>query len=261
LWSEMKVVILAGGLGTRLSEETQLRPKPMVELGGRPIIWHLMKYFAEFGHSDFIICCGYRGDVIKQFFVDFVHNSTDICVDLGESTVTPLYPSMDNWRVTLVDTGASTMTGGRLKRIQKLLPFGEPFFMTYGDGLANVDLDALLAFHTSKGLLATVTSVGEPGRFGEILSREGVVTEFVEKPEGARRINGGFFLLDPSTLDLVENDGTVWEREPMESLARAGQLAAFQHNGFWQPMDTLRDRMLLESLLETNAAPWKTWSK
>ncbi len=257
----MKVVILAGGLGTRLSEETQLRPKPMVELGGRPIIWHLMKYFAEFGHTDFIICCGYRGEVIKQFFVDFVHNSTDICVDLGQSTVTSLYPSTDNWRVTLVDTGASTMTGGRLKRIQKLLPGGEPFFMTYGDGLANVDLKALLAFHKSKGLLATVTSVGEPGRFGEILSSEGVVTEFVEKPQGARRINGGFFLLDPSTLDLVDSDGTIWEREPMENLASAGQLAAFEHNGFWQPMDTLRDRILLESLLETNAAPWKTWSK
>jgi glucose-1-phosphate cytidylyltransferase len=255
----MKVVILAGGIGTRLSEETRLRPKPMVEIGGRPILWHLMKYFSSFGHDDFIVCCGYMGDFIKQYFVDYRFAAGDIRVDLETGIVSSLRAPTETWKVSLVDTGEATMTGGRLKRIRHLLTPGEPFFMTYGDGLSDVDLSELTAFHERMGRLATVTSVVEPGRFGDLAIVDGVVDRFVEKPKVGRWINGGFFLLDPSTLELVDDDSTVWEREPLERLSADRQLAAFEHRGFWQPMDTLRDRMLLEDLYASGNAPWKVW--
>jgi glucose-1-phosphate cytidylyltransferase len=257
----VKVVILAGGIGTRLSEETRLRPKPMVEIGGRPILWHLMKYFSAYGHDDFIVCCGYMGEFIKQYFVDYRFSAGDIEVNLKTGTVSALRPPAEEWRVSLVDTGETTMTGGRLKRVQHLLTPGEPFFMTYGDGLSDVNLDQLVAFHQEKGRLATVTSVVEPGRFGDLAIVDGIVEKFVEKPKVGRWINGGFFVLDPSTLDLVEGDATVWEREPLESLSKNRQLSAFEHRGFWQPMDTLRDRSLLESLYLEGNAPWTIWDQ
>lgn len=256
----MKVVILAGGLGTRLSEETRLRPKPMVEIGGRPILWHLMKYFEAFGHTDFIVCCGYMGETVKQYFVDYAFAAGDIRVDVATGAIEMLRAPREIWAVALVDTGADTMTGGRLRRIRHLLNEGEPFFMTYGDGLSDVDLHALLAFHRAKGRPATVTSVVEPGRFGDLQITNGAVERFTEKPTEGRQINGGFFVLDPSVLDLVTQDSTIWEREPLEHLASTDNLAAFEHRGFWQPMDTLRDRMLLEDLYERNAAPWKVWT-
>jgi glucose-1-phosphate cytidylyltransferase len=256
----MKVVILAGGFGTRLSEETRLRPKPMVEIGGRPILWHLMKYFAEFGHDDFIICCGYMGELIKQYFLDYRNAVGDIKVDLSNGSVEVLRAPAEQWRVSLVDTGQETLTGGRLKRVRHLLTPGEPFFMTYGDGLSDVDLNVLADFHKTKGCKATVTSVIEPGRFGDLSIADGVVEQFVEKPKRGRSINGGFFVLETSALDYVADDTTVWEREPLEQLSANRELAAFEHRGFWQSMDTLRDRTLLESLYAQGCAPWKIWS-
>ncbi|MBP2294259.1 glucose-1-phosphate cytidylyltransferase [Azospirillum rugosum] len=256
----MKAVILAGGLGSRLSEETVTKPKPMVEIGGRPILWHIMKIYSHFGVRDFVICLGYKGFYIKEFFANLNLAASDVTIDVARNTVSVLQSEIDPWRVTLVDTGLESMTGGRLKRIRRYLDDDTPFFMTYGDGVADVDITKLLAHHVEKGRLATVTAVRPVARFGALGITEGIVTQFAEKPidEGGL-INGGYFVLSPETLDLVDGDDTIWERQPMERLAEAGQLAAFQHHGFWHPMDTLRDRNYLDQLCSTGRAPWMTW--
>lgn len=255
----MKTVILAGGLGTRISEETQLRPKPMVEIGGRPILWHIMKHYSHHGINDFIVCLGYKGYVIKEYFANYFLHMSDVTFDIGRNSMEVHERHAEPWRVTLVDTGESTMTGGRLKRVGRYLG-GETFCLTYGDGLSDVDLGALVAFHRRKGLAATVTAVQPPGRFGRLETRDDAVVGFREKPLGdGDWINGGFFVLEPSVLELIEGDDTVWEREPLERLAAANQLAAFRHPGFWQPMDTLRDKTQLEALWAGGAAPWKAW--
>lgn len=257
----MKVVLLAGGLGTRLSEETQLRPKPMVEVGGQPILWHIMKMYAQHGLSDFIVCLGYKGYFVKEYFANYVLHRSDITVDLRSGAVEYLGDSdLPPWRVTLVDTGADTMTGGRIRRIGHLLPRDEPFCMTYGDGVSDIDITALLAQHHRAGLEATVTTVRPAGRFGSTVIEDGKVLKFEEKPAGdGGYVNGGFFVLEPQVLDRIAGDATVWEREPLEGLAADGQLGAYQHDGFWQPMDTLRDRTYLEQLWMNEQAPWKTW--
>jgi glucose-1-phosphate cytidylyltransferase len=254
----MKVVILAGGLGTRLMEETQTRPKPMVEIGGSPILWHIMNIYSHFGFNDFVICLGYKGYVIKEYFANFVLHRSDVTVDLASNSVAfSRSETIPPWRVSLVDTGAETMTGGRLKRVRHLLPQNEPFMMTYGDGLADVDLRALLNFHKSHGLDATVTTVRPPGRFGATMIEDGLVRRFMEKPLGdGGYINGGFFVLNPNVIDRIEGDATPWEAEPLTGLAEDGQLAAFIHDGFWQPMDTLRDRQQLERMWADGTAPW-----
>lgn len=255
----MKAVILAGGLGTRISEESQLRPKPMVEIGGRPILWHIMKLYAAHGVNDFIICLGHKGYVIKEYFANYFLHMSDVTFDIGRNSMEVHEQHAEPWRVTLVDTGESTMTGGRLKRVGRYLG-GETFCLTYGDGLSDVDLGALVAFHRRKGLAATVTAVQPPGRFGRLETRDDAVVGFREKPLGdGNWINGGFFVLEPSVLELIDGDDTVWEREPLERLAAANQLAAFRHPGFWQPMDTLRDKTQLEALWAGGAAPWKAW--
>ena len=256
----MKAVLLAGGLGTRISEESALRPKPMIEVGGRPVLWHIMKMYSRHGINDFVVCLGYKGYIIKEYFANYFLHSSNITIETKPGKIEYHESTAEDWRITLVDTGEDTMTGGRLRRIRHLLNEGEPFFMTYGDGLSDVDLHALLAFHRAKGRPATVTSVVEPGRFGDLQITNGAVERFTEKPTEGRQINGGFFVLDPSVLDLVTQDSTIWEREPLEHLASTDNLAAFEHRGFWQPMDTLRDRMLLEDLYERNAAPWKVWT-
>jgi glucose-1-phosphate cytidylyltransferase len=255
----MKIVILAGGLGTRLAEETQLRPKPMVEIGGIPILTHIMTIFGHHGFHDFIICLGYKGYVIKEYFFNFVLHRSDVLVDLAAKTVdfAAAADGIPPWRVRLVDTGAETMTGGRLRRIRHLLADDEAFMMTYGDGLADVDLRALLAFHKDHGRDATVTAVRPPGRYGATVIQDGLVTRFMEKPLGdGGYINGGFFVLHPRVLDRIAGDATPWEAEPLTGLAADGQLAAFVHEGFWQAMDTLRDRQQLERLWADGAAPW-----
>ncbi len=253
----MKVVILAGGLGTRLMEETQARPKPMVEIGGSPILWHIMQLYSRQGFNDFIICLGYRGYVIKEYFANFVLHRSDVTLDLAANSMSLLpTEAVPPWKVTLVDTGEDTMTGGRLKRVRRLLG-DEPFMMTYGDGLADVDLGKLAAFHKAHGLDATVTTVRPPGRFGATVIEGEKVVRFVEKPAGdGGYINGGFFVLNPKTLDRIEGDATAWELEPLTGLAADGQLGAFVHDGFWQPMDTLRDRQQLEQLWASGRAPW-----
>jgi glucose-1-phosphate cytidylyltransferase len=255
--SEVKVVILAGGLGTRLMEETQARPKPMVEIGGSPILWHIMQLYSRHGFNDFIICLGYRGYVIKEYFANFVLHRSDVTLDLKANSMS-LLPTEEvpPWTVTLVDTGDETMTGGRLKRVRRLLG-DQPFMMTYGDGLADLDLNHLAAFHAAHGLDATVTTVRPPGRFGATVIEDGRVTRFVEKPAGdGGYINGGFFVLHPRTLDRIAGDATPWELEPLAGLAADGQLGAYVHDGFWQPMDTLRDRQQLEQLWASGQAPW-----
>jgi glucose-1-phosphate cytidylyltransferase len=256
----MKAVILAGGRGTRLAEETALRPKPMVEIGGWPILWHIMKIYEAHGVNDFVVCLGYKGWMIKEYFLNYRRHSSDIQVDLGTGRVEVLRPAAEPWRVTLVDTGEDTMTGGRLKRIAPHLAGEDAFCMTYGDGVADVDIRAEIAFHRAHGRMATVTAVTPPGRFGA-LDRDGdQVNAFIEKPPGdGGTINGGFFVLHPRALDRIEGDATVWEQEPLQSLARDGELRAFDHRGFWQPMDTLRDRDQLERLWAGGAAPWKVW--
>lgn len=256
----MKAVILAGGLGTRISEESVLRPKPMIEVGGRPILWHVMKIYAQHGITDFIVCLGYRGYMIKEYFANFVLHSSDVTVDAVKGRLDFHGNDAEPWRVTLVDTGEETMTGGRLKRVGKFLDPGEPFCLTYGDGVADIDIDVLTKFHKKHGKLATVTAVLPPGRFG-LLDMEGdMVTRFIEKPPGDNAmINGGFFVLQPEVLDLIDGDPTVWEQEPLQRLASDRQLVAFKHRGFWQPMDTLRDKQSLEKLWNANKAPWKTW--
>jgi glucose-1-phosphate cytidylyltransferase len=255
----VKVVILAGGLGTRLAEETTLRPKPMVEIGGRPILWHIMKHFSHYGHDEFVICCGYKGEVIKDFFTSYLTRTSDITIDLRSAEIRLHSSRTERWRVTLVDTGADTQTGGRLRRVRSLLD--ETFLLTYGDSVADVDLDGLVAQHRRSQLDATVTAVQPPGRFGALDLEGSVVQAFVEKPQGdGAWINGGYFVLEPSVIDLVAGDDMPWEQEPLQTLARTRRLGAWRHRGFWQPMDTLRDRMRLEQLWQSDEPPWRIWS-
>lgn len=258
----MKAVILAGGLGTRISEETALRPKPMIEIGGKPILWHIMKIYAAHGINDFIVCCGYKGYVIKEYFANYFLHMSDITFDMAHNKMEVHQRYADPWRVTLVDTGENTMTGGRLKRVAPYIQDEEAFCFTYGDGVSDINITELIAFHRAHGQQATLTSVYPPGRFGALDIREDHrVATFKEKPKGdGGQINGGFFVLSPKVLGLVDNDETVWEQAPLETLAQAGQLKAYRHSGFWQPMDTLRDKVLLEDLWQAGKAPWKTWA-
>jgi glucose-1-phosphate cytidylyltransferase len=256
----MKTIILAGGLGSRLGEETAVRPKPMVEIGGRPIIWHIMKIYSTYGLNDFVICLGYKGYMIKEYFSNYFLHMSDVTIDLSANSMQVHQNSAEPWRVTLVDTGDDTQTGGRLKAAERYLDAGEPFCFTYGDGLAALDVGALIAFHKSHGKLATITAVAPPGRFGALEMDGDLVTSFREKPPGdGGRINGGFFVAAPSVLDLVSGPGTLWEREPMETLASRGELMAYRHDGFWGAMDTLRDKSVLEQLWASGDAPWKCW--
>lgn len=256
----MKVVILAGGYGTRLAEETDVKPKPMVEIGGRPILWHIMKLYAAFGHAEFIVCLGYKGYVIKEFFSNYFLHTSDVTFNLRTNDLRIHRSAAEPWTVTLVDTGAHTATGGRLARVREHVG-NETFCMTYGDGVSNVDINALIAFHRAQGVRATVTAVRPPARFGALEISESRVTAFHEKPVGeGGLISGGFFVIDPSVLDLIEGDDTVWEREPLETLARERQLAAYEHYGFWHPMDTVRDKLMLENLWSSGNAPWKQWA-
>jgi glucose-1-phosphate cytidylyltransferase len=260
----MKAVILAGGFGTRISEETGVRPKPMVEIGGRPILWHIMKIYSAHGVNDFVVCCGYKGYVIKEFFASYTLRNSDVTFDVANHGMEILKNGAEPWKVTLVDTGDDTMTGGRIRRVRRYLG-DETFCLTYGDGVSDVDLTALLDFHRASGNLATLTAVQPPGRFGafSLQADETRVSAFAEKPNGdgdaSAWINGGFFVVEPEALELVDGDATVWEREPLERLAGQGRLGAYRHRGFWQPMDTLRDRMVLEELWENGRAPWKVW--
>lgn len=255
----MKAVILAGGLGTRLSEETVLRPKPMLEIGGRPILWHIMKIFISHGIKDFVICLGYKGYVIKEFFLNYRLHLSDVTIDIGRGQIDFHRSNAEDWRVSLIETGDDTMTGGRLKRVRDYLG-DDDFFMTYGDGVADVDLTKLLEFHKNQGKLATLTAVVPPGRFGALEIQDGAVRRFREKPAGdGATINGGFFVLSPRVLDYVTSDATVWENEPLERLAHEGELSAYVHSGFWQAMDTLRDKNHLEALWARGNAPWKCW--
>jgi glucose-1-phosphate cytidylyltransferase len=255
----MKAVILAGGMGTRISEETQVRPKPMVEIGGKPILWHIMKLYSHYGVREFVVCLGYKGYVIKEYFANYFIHSSDVTFHLNDNRVEVHQKKAEPWSVTLVDTGEQTQTGGRLKRVQAYV--GEDTFcLTYGDGLANVDVAATIKFHLSQGRLATVTAVAPPGRFGMLTLEENRITGFREKPPGdGARINGGFFVLSPKVFDYLAGDDTLWEREPLERLAAEGQLSAYLHQGFWHPMDHLRDKTLLEELWRSGAAPWKVW--
>lgn len=255
----MKLVILAGGLGTRLSEETSLRPKPMVEVGGLPILHHIMKIYSSHGITDFVICLGYKGYFVKEYFANYFLHTADVTLDIGNNKVEVHHSRAEPWRVTLVDTGTNTMTGGRIKRIREHIG-DEAFCMTYGDGVADVNIRALIDFHKKEGREATVTAVRPPGRFGALDIDGDQVNGFVEKPLGdGSWINGGFFVLAPSVFDRIEGDDTVWEKEPLEGLARDGALSAFRHEGFWQPMDTLRDKRYLEDLWESGQAKWKVW--
>jgi glucose-1-phosphate cytidylyltransferase len=256
----MKAVILAGGLGTRISEESVLRPKPMIEIGGRPILWHVMKIYARHGVTDFIICLGYKGYIIKEFFANYALHSSDITVDARAGKITFHQNSAEDWRITLVDTGEHTMTGGRLKRIGKYLEPDESFCMTYGDGVSDLDIGKLIRFHKDHGKQATVTAVVPPGRYGALDLSGDSVNRFVEKPPGDNGlVNGGFFVLEPPVLERIVGDAEPWESGPLEGLARDRQLMAFRHRGFWQPMDTLRDKHNLDSLWQAGKAPWKTW--
>jgi len=255
----MKAVILAGGLGTRLSEETDTKPKPMVAIGGYPVLWHIMKIYSSFGINDFIICCGYKGYVIKEYFANYSLHRSDVTIDLQNHDIRVLQNYAEPWKVTLVDTGLETMTGGRLRRVREYLD-DESFCFTYGDGVSDVDIASVIKFHESQNRLATVVAVRPPGRFGAIDMDENLVTAFREKPAGdGNFINGGFFVLEPGVLDYVDDDRTVWEREPLEKLAGEKQLSAFIHDGFWQCMDTLRDKIHLEALWCEDRAPWKRW--
>ncbi len=252
----MKTVILAGGLGTRIAEETELKPKPMVEIGGRPLLWHLLHLYSSQGFADFVIACGYRGDVIKRYFHELSVQDADWYVDLATGARTPIRSSVPQWRVHVIDTGVDTMTGGRLLRLRDVIA-GERFMVTYGDGLSNVDLRALVRFHEAHGKSATVTAVRPPARFGAMELRGDAVATFSEKPQvGEGWINGGFFVFEPSVLDFIDGESVPLERAPLERLARAGELMAFRHEGFWQPMDTLREKRLLEDLWSSGVAPW-----
>lgn len=256
----MKAVVLAGGLGTRISEETTVRPKPMVEIGGMPVLWHILKIYSHYGVNDFVICLGYKGYMIKEYFANYFLHMSDVTFDLSTNQVEVHQKHAEPWRVTLVDTGDGTMTGGRLKRVASYLG-GETFFFTYGDGVADIDIKAELAFHRAAGTLATMCAVQPPGRFGALDITNHRITRFEEKPAGDRSwANGGFFVLEPGVLDYIDGDATIWERKPLEHLARDGQLSAYQHAGFWQPMDTLRDKLKLEELWQTGKALWKVWA-
>jgi glucose-1-phosphate cytidylyltransferase len=256
----MKAVILAGGLGTRISEETSARPKPMIEIGGMPILWHIMKTYSHHGIHDFVICCGYKGYLIKEYFANYFLHMSDVTFDMSRNTMEVHQRSAEPWKVTLVGTGENTMTGGRLKRVADYVKDEEAFCLTYGDGVSDVNVTELLAFHKAQGVKATLTATIPPGRFGALDLRGNKVATFMEKPNGdGALINGGYFVLSPAVLDLIEGDQTIWEREPLERLAQDSELAAFQHHGFWQPMDTLRDKTLLEELWQSGSAPWKVW--
>lgn len=256
----MKAVILAGGLGTRISEETHLKPKPMIEIGGKPILWHIMKIYSHYGINDFVICCGYKGYVIKEYFANYFLHMSDVTFDMANNRMEVHHQKAEPWKVTLVDTGDETMTGGRLKRVAPYLEGEEAFCFTYGDGVSDVNIGELIAFHKSQKLLATLTATLPPGRFGALDFEGCKIRSFKEKPKGdGAMINGGFFVLSPEVIRLIEDDTTVWEREPLETLAKQGQLNAFMHEGFWQPMDTLRDKVHLEELWVSGRAPWKVW--
>ncbi|MBP1157798.1 MULTISPECIES: glucose-1-phosphate cytidylyltransferase [unclassified Paenibacillus] len=256
----MKAVILAGGYGTRISEETHLKPKPMVEIGGKPILWHILKLYSHYGINDFVICLGYKGYIIKEYFANYFLHTSDVTFDIGNNQMEVHYRSAEPWRVTLVDTGEHTMTGGRLKRVQEYVG-NSTFCFTYGDGVSNVNISDLIDFHKKMDVKATVTSVQPPGRYGAIDVKQDKVISFHEKPSGdGNWINGGFFVLEPSVFDYINGDETTWETEPLESLALEGQLATFRHKGFWQPMDTLRDKVKLDELWMQNRAEWKVWS-
>jgi len=256
----MKAVILAGGLGTRLSEETSLKPKPMVEVGGKPILWHIMKIYSQHGVNDFIICCGYKGYVIKEYFANYFLHTSDITFDMKNNQMKVHEQRAEPWTVTLVDTGEGTMTGGRLKRVADYLKDEEAFCFTYGDGVADVNISQLIEFHKQHGKQATLTSTYPPGRFGALDIQNNQIRQFKEKPKGdGAMINGGFFVLSPKVIERIAEDATTWEQEPLQTLAEDGELMAYQHHGFWQPMDTLRDKNYLEKLWQSDKAPWKTW--
>lgn len=257
----MKAVILAGGLGTRISEETASRPKPMIEVGSKPVLWHIMKIYSHFGINDFIVCCGYKGYVIKEYFANYFLHMSDVTFDMQSNRMEVHHRFAEPWKVTLVDTGDHTMTGGRLKRVQNYVQDDEAFCFTYGDGLSDVNIQQLIEFHYKQKVKATLTAVYPPGRFGALDIDGNKVLSFKEKPKGdGGRINGGFFVLSPSVFSLLQSDTDVWENEPLESLAAAGEMAAFTHHGFWQPMDTLRDKIYLEDLWVSGKAPWKVWT-
>lgn len=255
----MKAVILAGGLGTRISEETYLKPKPMIEVGGRPILWHVLKIYSAHGINDFIICAGYKGYVIKEYFANYFLHMSDVTFDMKNNRMEVHNQRSEPWRVTIVDTGETTMTGGRLKKVQDYVG-NETFCFTYGDGVGDVDISNLVSFHKTQGRNATLTGVQPPGRFGALEVEGTKVSGFQEKPDGdGSWVNGGFFVLEPAVFDLIENDSTIWERAPLESLAVSNQLSIYKHGGFWQPMDTLRDKLHLEELWDSGKAPWKVW--
>ena len=255
----MKAVILAGGLGTRIAEETSSRPKPMVEIGGKPILWHIMKMYSAHGVNEFVICCGYKGYMIKEYFANYFLHMSDVTYNMATNTMQVHEQYAEPWKVTLVDTGENTLTGGRLKRVRSYLG-DEDFCFTYGDGVGSIDIVKLIQFHKQHGKNATVTAVQPPGRFGALEMQGTEVQSFVEKPHGdGMYINGGFFVLNPKVIDLIDDDSTIWERKPLETLAKTSQLQAFKHDGFWQPMDTLRDKQHLEELWQSGEAPWKVW--
>jgi glucose-1-phosphate cytidylyltransferase len=256
----MKAVILAGGLGTRISEETNLRPKPMIEIGGKPILWHIMKMYSNFGINDFVICCGFKGYVIKEYFTNYFIHQSDITFHMSENRMELLDGRAEPWKVTLVDTGELAQTGGRLSAVSKYLNNDEPFCLTYGDGVSDINISKSIEFHKAHGKLATVAAVFPPGRFGALEIVNSSVKAFMEKPKGdGGMINGGFFVLSPEVLKRIEGPDTIWEQKPLKSLADDGELMAFEHHGFWQPMDTLRDKKLLEDLWKNDKAPWKSW--
>lgn len=257
----MKVVILAGGMGTRIAEESALRPKPMIEIAGRPILWHIMKLYAHYGLREFVICLGYKGYMIKEYFMNFVLHHSDVTIDAMKNSITYHQSNVEPWTITLVDTGENTLTGGRLKRVRSYLDPMQPFCFTYGDGLSDIDIAASIAFHREHGKLATVTAVRPPGRYGALEIDGVAVKSFVEKPTGDNgHINGGFFILNASVIDRIEGDDTAWESSPLEALARDGELSVYRHSGFWQAMDTLRDKIMLEDMWRSGHAPWRVWT-
>ena len=256
----MKAVILAGGLGTRISEETHLKPKPMIEIGGKPILWHIMKIYSAHGVNEFVICCGYKGYVIKEYFANYFLHMSDVTFDMSNNCMEVHQKNAEPWKVTLVDTGDNTLTGGRLRQVRKYVEDEEAFCFTYGDGVSDIDITSTITFHKAEGKLATVTAVQPPGKYGALEITGHEVNGFSEKPRGeGGLINGGFFVLSPKVIDLIEGDQTIWEEEPLQKLAAMGEMTAYVHNGFWQPMDTMRDKLNLNKLWDSNNAPWKIW--